>query len=64
MCYVYIYYIKYIYIDIDLFIPRTQMTRVLLGKGLVLRGLTFKKRGHWGSRYIHVCTYTPLRCLS
>ena len=26
-------------------IPRTQMT-------LALRGLTFKNRGHWGSRYI------------
>ena len=28
------------------------MTPVLTGKGLVLGGLTFKNRGHWGSRYI------------
>ena len=27
------------------------MTLVLVGKGLVLGGLTFKNRGHWGSRY-------------
>ena len=34
-----------------LYIPRTQMTPVLIGKGLVLRGSTFKNRGHLGSRY-------------
>ena len=28
------------------------MTLVLIGKGLVLGGLTFKNRGHLGSRYI------------
>ena len=33
-------------------IPRTQMTPVLIGKGLVLGGLTFKNRDHLGSRYI------------
>ena len=33
-------------------IPRTQMTLVLIGKGLVLGGLTFKNRGELGSRYI------------
>ena len=33
-----------------LLIPRTQMTPVLIGKGLVLGGLTFKNRGHLGSR--------------
>ena len=36
------------------YIPRTQMTLVLIGKGLVLRGLTFKNRGHLGSRYIYI----------
>ncbi len=30
------------------------MTLVLMGKGLVLRGLTFKNRGHLGSRYVLV----------
>jgi len=35
-------------------IPRTQMTLVLFGKGLVLKGLTFKNRGHWGSRYRYI----------
>ena len=29
------------------------MTLVLLGKCLVFEGLTFKNRGHWGSRYIY-----------
>ena len=33
------------------FIPRTQMTLVLIGKGLVFGGLTFKDRGQLGSRY-------------
>ena len=27
------------------------MTLVLIGKGLVLGGLTFKNRGHWGPRH-------------
>ena len=43
------------------YIPRTQMTLVLIGKGLVLGGLTFKNRGHLGSRYIHA--YTGLHLL-
>ena len=34
------------------YLPRTQMTPVLIGKGLVLGGSTFKNRGHLGSRYI------------
>ena len=33
-------------------LPGTQMTLVLIGKGLVFGGLTFKNRGHLGSRYI------------
>ena len=37
-----------------LYIPRTQMTLVLNGKGLVLGGLTFKNRGQLGSRYIYI----------
>ena len=28
------------------------MTLVLIGKGLVFGGLTFKNRGHWGSRLL------------
>ena len=32
-------------------VPRTQMTLVLIGiSALFLGGLTFKNRGHWGSR--------------
>ena len=27
---------------------------VLSGKGVVSGGLTFKNRGHWGSRYIYI----------
>ena len=30
------------------------MTTVLIGKGLVLGGLTLKNRGHLGSRYIYI----------
>ena len=37
--------------------PGTQMTLVLTGKGLVFGGLTFKNRGHLGSRYIYIYTY-------
>ena len=33
-----------------IYIPRTQITPVLIGKGLVLGGLTFKNRAHLGSR--------------
>ena len=33
------------------------MTLVLSGKGLVLGGLTFKNRGHLGSRYILYMKY-------
>ena len=32
------------------FLPRSQLTLVLLGKGLVPRGLTLKNRGQFGSR--------------
>ena len=37
-----------------IYIPGTPMTLVLIGKGLVLGGLTFKNRGHLGSRYIYL----------
>ena len=37
-----------------IYIPGTQTTLVLNGKGLVLEGLTFKNRGHLGSRYIYI----------
>ena len=33
-----------------IYIPRTQMTLVLIGKGLCFGGVV-KNRGHWGSRY-------------
>ena len=33
-----------------MYIPGTQMTRVFVRKGLVLGVLTFKNRGHLGSR--------------
>ena len=43
--------------------PRTQMTPVLIGKGLVLGGLTFTNRGHWGSRSIYSVNYKhPVTC--
>ena len=45
---------------IYIYIPRTQMTPVLIGKGLVLGGLTFKNRGHWGCRYIFIFAYIYL----
>ena len=35
-------------------VPGTQMTLVLVGKGVVLGGWPSKNRGQWGSRYI-VC---------
>ena len=38
-----------------IYIPGTQMTLVFVGKDLVFWGLTFKNRGHWGSRYKSVC---------
>ena len=44
----------YIYIYIN---PRTQMTLVLIGKGFVLGGVTFKNRGRWGSRCIYMYIY-------
>ena len=50
-----------IYIYINIRIPRTEMTLVLIGKGLVFGGLTFKNRGQFGSRYIHIYTHT--RCI-
>ena len=37
------------------YIPRTQMTRVLIGKRPCFVGLTFKNRGQLGSRYIYIC---------
>ena len=46
----------YIYI----YIPRTQTTLVLIAKDLVLGGLTFKNRGHWGSIQKYVDKYTPI----
>ena len=49
-----IVYILYIYICIlqrDIYVPGTQMTLVLIEKGFVLGGWTFRNRGHWGSRY-------------
>ena len=30
------------------------MALVLIGKGLVSGGLTYKNRGHWGARYIYI----------
>ena len=37
----------------NVYTPRTQMTRVLIGKGLFFWwGVTFKNRDHWGSRHI------------
>ena len=39
--------------SLNISIPRTQTTLVLLGgKDLVLALLTFKDRGHWSHRYI------------
>ena len=35
------------------YIPGTQMTLVLIGKDLVFGGLTFKNRGHLGSRLFY-----------
>ena len=35
------------------------MNLILNGKGLVLGGLTFKNRGHWGSRYIISFSHDP-----
>ena len=48
--YTYIIYSIYIYCR-EIYVPGTQMTLVLIEKGLVLGGWTFKNRGHWGSRY-------------
>ena len=47
-------------------IPRAQMTLVLIGKGLCFGGLTFKNRGHLGSRYIFMVSqlYTHVFVLS
>ena len=57
--YIYLYLFIYIFIYIYIlffYIPGTQVTLVLVGKGLVLRGLpyTFKNRGHLGSRYVWI----------
>ena len=44
-----------IFISINLYVPRTQMgPLVLLEKGPCFGGLTFKNRGHLGSRYIYI----------
>ena len=43
-----------IFISINLYVPRTQMTLVLLEKGPCFGGLTFKNRGHLGTRYIYI----------
>ncbi len=43
----------YIYIYIDRYIPRTQMTLVLVGKSLVLIGWPSKIEVTWGSRCIY-----------
>ena len=40
-------------IHIYIYIPGTQMTLVLVGKGPCFEGLTFKNRGHLGSRYVN-----------
>ena len=40
--------------------PRTQMTPVLIGKGLVLGVSTFKNRGHLGSRHLMFGSLIPL----
>ena len=39
--------------------PRTQMTLVLIGKGLVLGGFPCKNRGHWGSRKTYIYNKKP-----
>ena len=44
----------YIYIHIYVDVPRTQMTLVLIGQVPCFGGLTFKNRGHLGSRNIHM----------
>ena len=47
-------------------IPRTQMTLVLIGKGLVSGGLTFKDKGHLDSRYTYIwsmCILLIYHCL-
>ena len=47
---------RVMYIYIYTYIPRTQMTRVLIGISAFFffgGGLTFKNRGHWCSRYIY-----------
>ena len=43
-------YYTYIYMCIYIYIPGTQMTLVLVGKGQCFGGLTFKNSGHLGSR--------------
>ena len=45
----------------EIYIPGTQMTLVLVGKGLVLGGLTYKNRVHWGSRYTKNNTFLQKR---
>ena len=42
------------------YIPGTQMTPVLIGKGLDFGGLTFKNRGQLGSRYIYIYVHVSL----
>ena len=51
---------KYSSMYVYIYIPRTQTTLVLIAKDLVLGGLTFKNRGHWGSIQKYVHKYTPI----
>ena len=45
-----------------IYIPGTQMTPVLIGKDLVLGGLTFKNRGQLGSRQFHGLDLWVCKC--
>ena len=48
-------------IIIYIYLPGTQMTLVLIGKGLVLAGWASKNGGHLGSRYIYIYPESPSR---
>ena len=48
-------------INVNMLLPRTQMTLVLIGgNGPCFEGLTFKNRAQLGSRYIPTTTTTPV----
>ena len=50
-----VYSIHVIYVVIRCwYIPRTQMTLILVRKGLCFEGLTFKNSGQLGSRYTYI----------